>query len=40
MKKIKVGGNRKNWPDVFEYDIYNCPQELKGRMKIGDFSGS
>jgi len=24
--------------DVFEYDIYNCPKELKGQMKIGDFS--
>ena len=25
--------------DVFEYDIYNCPKELKGQLKIGDFSG-
>ena len=24
--------------DVFEYDIYNCPKELKGQLKIGDFS--
>ena len=24
--------------DVFEYDIFNCPQELKGQLKIGDFS--
>src|SRR3990167_5464252 len=23
---------------VFEYDIYNCPTELKGQLKIGDFS--
>jgi len=23
--------------DVFEYDIYNCPKELKGQLKIGDF---
>ena len=23
---------------VFEYDIFNCPQELKGQLKIGDFS--
>jgi len=25
--------------DVFEYDIFNCPKELKGQLKIGDFSG-
>jgi hypothetical protein len=24
--------------DVFEYDIYGCPTELKGQLKIGDFS--
>jgi putative transposase len=24
--------------DVFEYDIYGCPSELKGQLKIGDFS--
>lgn len=24
--------------DVFEYDIYNCPKELKGQLKIGDFT--
>lgn len=24
--------------DVFEYDIFNCPKELKGQLKIGDFS--
>jgi len=24
--------------DVFEYDIYGCPKELKGQMKIGDFT--
>jgi len=24
--------------DVFEYDIFNCPQNLKGQLKIGDFS--
>jgi len=24
--------------DVFEYDIYGCPAELKGQLKIGDFS--
>ncbi|MFH1053786.1 MAG: IS200/IS605 family transposase [Candidatus Woesearchaeota archaeon] len=23
--------------DVFEYDIYGCPTELKGQLKIGDF---
>ena len=22
---------------VFEYDVYNCPKDLKGQMKIGDF---
>jgi len=25
--------------DVFEYDIFNCPKELKGQLKIGDFTG-
>ncbi len=24
--------------DVFEYDIYNCPEKLKGQLKIGDFN--
>jgi hypothetical protein len=24
--------------DVFEYDIYGCPDRLKGQLKIGDFS--
>lgn len=24
--------------DVFEYNIYGCPQELKGQLKIGDFT--
>ncbi len=24
--------------DVFEYDIYGCPTNLKGQMKIGDFN--
>jgi hypothetical protein len=24
---------------VFEYDIYECPEELKGQLKIGDFCG-
>jgi len=24
--------------DVFEYDIFNCPNHLKGQLKIGDFS--
>ena len=23
---------------VFEYDIYECPQELKGQLTIGDFA--
>ena len=23
---------------IFEYDIYNCPEELKGQLTIGDFS--
>jgi len=26
--------------DVFEYDIYNCPKELKGQLRIGDFVGN
>ena len=24
--------------DIFEYDIYNCPEKLKGQLKIGDFN--
>lgn len=24
---------------VFEYDVFNCPQHLKGQLKIGDFAG-
>jgi len=24
--------------DVFEYDIYGCPDHLKGQLKIGDFT--
>ena len=24
---------------AFEYDIYECPEELKGQLKIGDFYG-
>ncbi len=24
--------------DVFEYDVFNCPKELKGQLRIGDFS--
>ena len=24
--------------DVSEYDIYNCPENLKGQLKIGDFT--
>ncbi len=23
---------------LFEYDIYGCPEELKGQLKIGDFT--
>lgn len=22
---------------VFDYDIYECPSELQGQLKIGDF---
>ena len=22
---------------IFEYDIYECPEELKGELKIGDY---
>jgi hypothetical protein len=22
---------------VFEYDIYECPEEFKGQLKIGDY---
>lgn len=30
--------NEQEGKDVFEYDIYNCPENLKGQLKIGDFS--
>ena len=23
----------------FDYDIYECPEELKGQLKLGDFFG-
>ena len=23
---------------VFDYDIYNCPEHLKGQLTLGDFS--
>jgi len=23
----------------FDYDIFECPEELKGQLKIGDFFG-
>ena len=25
--------------EVFDYDIFECPEELKGQLKIGDFFG-
>ena len=28
----------KEGKDVFEYDIFNCPENLKGQLKIGDFT--
>jgi len=37
MVKNKI--NEQEGKDVFEYDIYNCPEKLKGQLKIGDFSG-
>jgi hypothetical protein len=31
---------RAEWcKDVFDYDIFECPEELKGQLKIGDFFG-
>jgi hypothetical protein len=24
---------------VFDYDIYDCPEELKGQLKLGEFYG-
>jgi len=34
MEKTK----KQEGKDVFEYDIFNCPSELKSQLKIGDFS--
>jgi len=37
---IKKMQNKKQMgKDVFEYDIYGCPDKLKGQLKIGDFTG-
>jgi len=36
---LKIDGDIKAWniKKVFDYDIFGCPEELKG--KIGDFFG-
>ena len=36
-KEIKRYIQEQMGKDVFEYDIYGCPAELKGQLKIGDF---
>ena len=42
MEVLRNGNKRyimeQQGKDVFEYDIFNCPKELKGQLKIGDFT--
>ena len=38
QEQVKRYIQEQDGKDVFEYDIYNCPDKLKGQLKIGDFS--
>lgn len=38
QEAVKKYINEQEGKKVFEYDIFECPQELKGQLKIGDFS--
>ena len=38
QKAVKRYIQEQEGKDVFEYDIFNCPEKLKGQLKIGDFS--
>ena len=38
QEQVKRYIQEQDGKDVFEYDIFNCPEELKGQLKIGDFS--
>ena len=37
-KEIAAEVSEQMGKPIFEYDIYNCPKELKGQLKIGDFN--
>ena len=37
QERVKRYIQEQEGKDVFEYDIFNCPKELKGQLKIGDF---
>lgn len=39
IKQVKRYIQEQMGKDVFEYDIYGCPDHLKGQLKIGDFCG-
>ncbi len=39
QEQVKRYIQEQDGKDIFEYDIYNCPEKLKGQLKIGDFSG-
>ncbi len=38
QEQVKRYIQEQDGKDVFEYDIFNCPSELRGQLKIGDFS--
>ena len=38
QEQVKRYIQEQDGKDVFEYDIFNCPKDLKGQLKIGDFS--
>lgn len=40
IKQVKRYIQEQEGKDVFEYDIYNCPEKLKGQLRIGDFVGN
>lgn len=37
QEAVKKYINEQEGKKVFEYDIFECPEELKGQLKIGDF---
>lgn len=39
QEQVKRYIQEQDGKSVFEYDVFNCPKELKGQSRIGDFSG-